>query len=539
VNTLFDPSSLNVSIGLITVFSRSAWGWFLARLGKVVWTLELEGKATDMNSRLVDLLKQEVPCLIFLDEWVRLRPSSPLWSHQSIQLIVSVDNWKGKPPKEWWSCQTQTLSHAELGGVTDGVFQVHLASNIFWPASVSSTVRIASPPAKLKNFLDGSIQGSRCPIPKEKSAPLGQDTNGLLLWERRGYMVEAPTVYSKEQWVRRRLASKELCAVLDVPRDILKEKECKTLLLSMKIPGKVRAHVVESIREALRAVARKRPVSLSLEDRSSRKRVRFAMDKTSPNTSPRLRAIPSIDQGEQRDTVTVKSAKADDAGVPEHLWDDRCRNLGWIRELPTLQVKKALDTLRVKFFLRIWKRKVASNFWRWMMDMNKAGWWRDHEDRRRSFDAGLKAIHYASQASWWEWDGGSFPFFWRWEQEFVREVRDGIPPRFTHEPPSCMDRQRPNSNPLFAEKERAKVFKVVKRGYLRPIERRSIESLMHYFSVPKGEDDIRMVYDGSKCGLNAATFAPWFAVPTSSSLERMLMPHSVQGDNDFGDMFLN
>jgi hypothetical protein len=62
---------------------------------------------------------------------------------------------------------------------------------------------------------------------------------------------------------------------------------------------------------------------------------------------------------------------------------------------------------------------------------------------------------------------------------------------------------------------------------------------MHYFSVPKGEDDIRMVYDGSKSGLNAATFAPWFAVPTSCSLERSVLPHTVQGDNNFGDMFLN
>jgi hypothetical protein len=102
-----------------------------------------------------------------------------------------------------------------------------------------------------------------------------------------------------------------------------------------------------------------------------------------------------------------------------------------------------------------------------------------------------------------------------------------------------MERQRPNSNPVFAKKERKKVFKVIKRGYLRPADRKDILSHMHYFSVPKGEEDIRMVYDGSKCGLNAATFALWFAVPTSSSLERMIMPHTVQGDNDFGDMFLN
>ena len=62
---------------------------------------------------------------------------------------------------------------------------------------------------------------------------------------------------------------------------------------------------------------------------------------------------------------------------------------------------------------------------------------------------------------------------------------------------------------------------------------------MHYFSIPKGDDDICMVYDGTKCGLNEITFAPWFAVPTLATLERTVFPHTVQADNDFGDMFLN
>lgn len=120
----------------------------------------------------------------------------------------------------------------------------------------------------------------------------------------------------------------------------------------------------------------------------------------------------------------------------------------------------------------------------------------------------------------------------------MREIRDGMAPRFVHKPPSCMDWQRPNSNPEFAKKEREKVLKVIKRGYLTSVLLVGLRLLMHYFSVPKVED-VRMVYDCSKCLLNAATFAPWFAVPTASSLERMVMPHTVQVDNDFKDMFLN
>jgi hypothetical protein len=102
-----------------------------------------------------------------------------------------------------------------------------------------------------------------------------------------------------------------------------------------------------------------------------------------------------------------------------------------------------------------------------------------------------------------------------------------------------MDRQRPNGNPVFAEQERRKVFKVIRRGYLQPVRNMELRSLMHYFSVPKGDNDIRMVYDGSKCKLNFTTFAPWFAVPASSTLELTVTPDTIQGDNDFGDMFLN
>jgi hypothetical protein len=59
------------------------------------------------------------------------------------------------------------------------------------------------------------------------------------------------------------------------------------------------------------------------------------------------------------------------------------------------------------------------------------------------------------------------------------------------------------------------------------------------FSVLKGDSDIRMVYNGTKSGLNSATWIPWFVIPSSATLERIVIPGSVQADNDFEDMFLN
>jgi hypothetical protein len=196
VNTLcFDPASLKLSIGLITVFTRPAWGWFLGRLGRIAWTVTTKRGANDVNQRLPPLLEREVPQVIFVDEGVRLRPNSLVWRKQGIQLVVSAEIWRGKPPKEWM-CDTHILNHADLGGVTNGSFQVYLAKHALGQLNISVNVR-NSPLAKFKNCLDGSIQGSRCAIPKEKVAPLGQDESGLLLWERWGYMVEAPKVYSK------------------------------------------------------------------------------------------------------------------------------------------------------------------------------------------------------------------------------------------------------------------------------------------------------------------------------------------------------
>ena len=62
---------------------------------------------------------------------------------------------------------------------------------------------------------------------------------------------------------------------------------------------------------------------------------------------------------------------------------------------------------------------------------------------------------------------------------------------------------------------------------------------MFVFDVPKGEDDIRMVYDGSKSGLNDALWAPWFPSPTAESFFDVLLPEYWLLDNDMGDFFLN
>ena len=57
--------------------------------------------------------------------------------------------------------------------------------------------------------------------------------------------------------------------------------------------------------------------------------------------------------------------------------------------------------------------------------------------------------------------------------------------------------------------------------------------------MPKGKDDIRLVYDATKSGLNEACWAPWFSLQTCESHLRAVDPGTFMGDADLGEMFLN
>ena len=59
------------------------------------------------------------------------------------------------------------------------------------------------------------------------------------------------------------------------------------------------------------------------------------------------------------------------------------------------------------------------------------------------------------------------------------------------------------------------------------------------FDVPKGLDDIRMVYDASKSLINEALWAPNFMLPKIDSVLNNATLTSWFGDIDLGEMFLN
>jgi hypothetical protein len=86
------------------------------------------------------------------------------------------------------------------------------------------------------------------------------------------------------------------------------------------------------------------------------------------------------------------------------------------------------------------------------------------------------------------------------------------------------------------EKMRKKLDKVRKRRYIAP---GFVFSLTSFFAVPKGSDDIRMVYDASISELNDSIWVPRFPLPTIRTHLRAVEEGTYMADLDVDEMFLN
>ena len=156
----------------------------------------------------------------------------------------------------------------------------------------------------------------------------------------------------------------------------------------------------------------------------------------------------------------------------------------------------------------------------------------------RDLVVGREALERLTKATWWDWSHGSTPFFWRWPQQYRKAVRDGSK-CFVQKQllPHYWKKQQWPQDPNHKAQVIKKLKKVRDRQYVTKTP--SVKSLTGFFAVPKGESDIRMVYDATKCGLNAALWAPNFGLPTIDTVLRNADNQTWFGDIDLGEMFLN
>ena len=155
----------------------------------------------------------------------------------------------------------------------------------------------------------------------------------------------------------------------------------------------------------------------------------------------------------------------------------------------------------------------------------------------KDLEVGRDAVGRAANSSWWNWDAGSTLFFWRWPKWTKRSVRDGVELFIDwSNMPKYWKRQQWPEEDHAIKKLRSKLSNVRMKKYIQP---GFVKSLTSYFAVPKAETDVRVVYDGTACGLNDALWAPNFMLPTVDSILRNASSSTWFGDIDLGEMFLN
>ena len=103
-------------------------------------------------------------------------------------------------------------------------------------------------------------------------------------------------------------------------------------------------------------------------------------------------------------------------------------------------------------------------------------------------------------------------------------------------PTNTHSRQTVPRDHITLERVKEKLGKVIERKYVSPQE---VVNVTSFFDVPKGEDDIRMVYDFTASKLNDALWAPNFWLPSIDNILGCATLSTWFGDVDAGEMFLN
>ena len=250
----------------------------------------------------------------------------------------------------------------------------------------------------------------------------------------------------------------------------------------------------------------------------------------------------------------TRSTKEDKAPVPSELWDARlfasfnsanqvARLVAGLRDLCICRYRRNITTSFLHFlrttFHTEWSDYVSGS--RLSSDggnLHQINQFNQSE-MGKSIKAGREVIEKACDSTWFEWKGGSTLIFWRWPC-FCEEARDGfdmfITQKGLRDTAKRVNVTSPPTDPrlraLFVEKLRRMIeAKYFEEGWSRWDIR--------CFGVPKGLDDIRLVFDGTSSGVNQVVYIPSFFLATAWSLYRILVINAYQCDLDAGEFFLN
>lgn len=150
---------------------------------------------------------------------------------------------------------------------------------------------------------------------------------------------------------------------------------------------------------------------------------------------------------------------------------------------------------------------------------------------------------YFSTESYLAWEQGSTLFWWRWPRAVRRVALLGFPAAVVDTLPTNFPPTKRIKCPNTRLKMAEKLAKQIKRGYIDIVRsadvRKEVKNLTDMFTVPKGESDVRMIFNGTSGGLTKCIWAPSFWLPMSDSMVRILNYNYEVVDIDLGEMFNN
>ena len=127
----------------------------------------------------------------------------------------------------------------------------------------------------------------------------------------------------------------------------------------------------------------------------------------------------------------------------------------------------------------------------------------------------MEALEQVNKSTSWIWDDGSSILFWCWPRQIMKEFRDGCDIFIKVKLPSFTKNRRVPTYPAGFEMIKKKVYKVRSRRYISGV---TVLRLTALFYVPKGEDDIRLVYCLTASGMNDAFWDPTFCMPLEDNV---------------------
>ena len=132
-------------------------------------------------------------------------------------------------------------------------------------------------------------------------------------------------------------------------------------------------------------------------------------------------------------------------------------------------------------------------------------------ERYEDIPAGVYSLMRVGKSSYWGWGVGSSIMVWRWSKYIRHECRDRCDLYVKGNIPCFANKQRIPVDKLEFYMVKKKIEKVKKRWY---IAIGNVLRLTTCFRVPKGDSDIRLVYDLTYFGLNESLWSPKLWIPS-------------------------